>query len=103
METMSGTFPDGYHRRCQEWTVGSLEALEHEEIVPRGTAKYWERNVGKSSPSIGRRLESDGLSWIPKEGAGERYEGAVDARFGDKSKRPPVGKLNPAKSSRLLG
>ncbi|KAM5476206.1 hypothetical protein MauCBS54593_000891 [Microsporum audouinii] len=95
--------PDGVHRRCQEWTVGSLAALEAKEIVPRGTATYWEENIGKSSPFVGRRLEADGRSWIPKKGAGERYEGPVDARFGDKSKRPPVGKLNTTKFSRLLG
>lgn len=54
-------------------------------------------NVGKSSPSIGRRLESDRLSWMSKEGAGECYKRAVDARFGEKPKRPPVGKSNAAK------
>ncbi|KAM5454783.1 hypothetical protein MaudCBS49596_002080 [Microsporum audouinii] len=95
--------PDGVDRRCQEWTVGSLAALEAKEIVPRGTATYWGTNVGKSSPFVGSRLEADGRSWISKNGAGERYEGPVDARFGDKSKRPPVGKLNTAKFSRLLG
>lgn len=53
--------PKDGKRRCQDWTIDVLIALEVEELVDPGTAEKWSRRVGMTTRELAR---SCGTDWV---------------------------------------
>ncbi|KAF9883683.1 hypothetical protein FE257_003067 [Aspergillus nanangensis] len=55
--------PTDGKRKCQDWIVDALIALEVEELVPGGTAEFWSRMVGKPARLVCEAVGGDWTSF----------------------------------------